>query len=243
MRYDESNYNIDSQELERLQQKYWGIRTKEIEGNEYFFRSLTRKEYNSFLSLCTNEDDSIREEDFQDMVCQSCVILPDNFDVEVEKPGIIIKLFDAIIEESGLDDFNANVLEKIDLYKVEMVDPINQISCYIKEAFPDLSIEEIENFPLDKFAWYFSRADYTLRAIKGININILDPKEYLEHQNMSEKYKQTIEQMIEEDNQNIEQNNQFHKANDEIDISSGSAADFPELAQYKAFMEGKLKFD
>ena len=28
MKYDESNYNIDSQELEKLQQKYWGIRTK-----------------------------------------------------------------------------------------------------------------------------------------------------------------------------------------------------------------------
>lgn len=235
MKYKEEDYNIDSLELEHIQKKYWGIESVNIEGTEYFFRALTRKEYNNFLNTCLNEDDSIRQEDFQDMVCQNCVILPSTFDVEEEKPGIVIKLYDYIIEKSGLDDFNNKVLEKIDLHKLEMIDPVNQIACYIKEAFPDLSLEDIDNFTLEKFAWYFSRADYTLRTIKGIGIEILDPKEYLEHQNMTDKYKAEIDDILQEAEEEHAQ-----PSNDEIDISSGSAADFPELAQYRAFQEGRL---
>ena len=49
-----------------------------------------------------------------------------------------------------------------------MYDLDNQITCLINEAFPNIDIEEIEKWDVDKTTKYLSRAEWKLHNLRGI---------------------------------------------------------------------------
>jgi hypothetical protein len=46
----------------------------------------------------------------------------------------------------------------------------NQISCVIKEAFNDITLEEIDHWQFEKVLWYYARAKWTLENLRGIEL-------------------------------------------------------------------------
>jgi hypothetical protein len=84
--------------------------------------------------------------------------------------GIPEVITENVLKESG---FTLTVKEldgKIFQLEQEMATFDNQISCIIKEAFPDISLEEIEDWQFEKTLWYYSRAKWTLENLRGLEI-------------------------------------------------------------------------
>jgi hypothetical protein len=128
---------------------------------------------------------------------------------------------------------------------MEMLEPLNQMLCYIKEAFPELSMEDLDDMPLAKIIWYFSRADFILRVIKNQPIQILTPKEYMELNDLGIDFDEMSSEYNGEENvettEEVEQGNNRKKVTvAETTMGNGSAADFPELREIDAFMRGEL---
>ena len=133
------------------------------------------------------------------------------FDFDGCKAGVIQTLSMQILQESGFGNVSTGKIQALmDKYDSEMYSFQHQVSCIITEAFPDLNIEDVENWPLEKTIWYYSRAKYKLEQLRGVEIV---QEEAVASTNIQKPGAQ---------------------------ITSGDMGDFPELREQKAFMEGKM---
>jgi hypothetical protein len=155
---------LDNKVLERLKEEYWSIYEIEVDGVKFIYRELSRGEYSKVLRMY--DDDLSREE----YICRICVIEPVGFDfADDSNAGIASSLSQSILEESGFSVVPTGKLDRIlNSYREEMNNFQNQVSCIIQEAFPTLSLEEIEMWPMEKTLWYYSRAEFKLRVLRGI---------------------------------------------------------------------------
>lgn len=171
MDYQELNIdNIDNDRefrllLEEWRNTYHTIYLSEINEIEFIWRGLSRAEYRKAMEYY--QDDFLRAE----YVCRMCVLEPEVIDWDTEIPaGIPETLTQHILEESGFSEGSSKFKELKMMYDQEMSKFENQVSCVIKEVFNEFSIEEIDNWPIEKTMWYFSRARWTLRELRGINL-------------------------------------------------------------------------
>lgn len=259
--YRDEDYQIEESDLVQIKKKYWDIFTyQDDDGIEYYYRPLTKKEYYDAIVICTKEDGKFNQIDFEDLVVATAVIAPISFDQENTKAGVISTLAAEVLKKSGFEQSADDLSNQIRAHKMEMLEPLNQMLCYIKEAFPDLDFEELDDMPLDKIIWYFSRADFILRVIKNQPIQILTPKEYMELNDLGLDFDEMVQQYGDEEAEEevyeepiISQPKQTpskpkmtadgkHKVTQaETTFSDGgSAADFPELREIEAFMRGEL---
>ena len=212
---------MDNKTLYNLKEKYWNIYTSEILDYNFIWRELSRGEYNKVLRYFHDEYE--REEE----ICKLCLIEPKEFDFNECEAGVSTLLAIQIAQESG---FSSTPTGKIDLiltqYRNDMQNFQNQVSCIIHEAFPTLDIEKIENWPLEKTLWYFSRAEYKL-SLRGI---------VLENSSQETTAPTAPTAMAHPMPSNLP------GAQTSFDVTSGDAGDFPELRAQKAFMKGKMKF-
>lgn len=195
---------LDKLRLEQLKDKYWNVYKTETSDGTFIWRELSRGEWSKSMRYFPDEYE--REE----YICKLCVIEPDmsDFDFDNCKAGVISTLIEDIFIESGFSsDPNGKIDTLINKYTKEMNDFQHQISCIIVEAFQYLDLEEIENWPLEKTIWYYSRALYILESLRGLEL------------------------IQSEDNDTVDSTG--------MQITSGDASDFPELAQQRAFMKGK----
>lgn len=237
-RYKDEDYDIEEQDLASLRKQYWDILVfTDEDGIQYFYRCLTKKEYFDFSAVCTLDDGEFDGLEFENYVVSACVILPSTFSVDSAKAGVISALADEIIKNSGFSQEKDEFMEMINNAKIEMVEPLNQVACYIVEAFPNISLEDVDNMPIAKILWLFSRADYIFRTIRGIDVNIMPPQEILEMNNIETG----LEDENEEEDEWVEPQRKSKVTESETSFSGGSIADFPELREIEAFMAGKLK--
>lgn len=157
--------------IEAWKEQYYGnVFTTEIEDMAFIWRGLTRAEYKKAFEWY--EDDFDRAE----YVCRQCVLFPEIEDWGDEMyAGIPETLTENILKESG---FTLTVKEldmKLAKLEHEMMTFDNQISCIIKEAFPDISLEEIEDWQFEKTLWYYSRAKWTLETLRGLTLQREEP--------------------------------------------------------------------
>jgi hypothetical protein len=157
---------LDKKRLEELKEKYWVIYEEEIDGINFVFRGLSRGEYNKVLRAY--DDDPSKEE----YICELCVIEPEDFDFTNCEAGIPTVLARRILEESGFSTVPTGKLQSVlNSYREEMDIFQNQVSCIIHEAFPNLDLEEIETWPMEKTLWYYSRAEYVLNVLRGMQFS------------------------------------------------------------------------
>ena len=247
--YHDADYEIEESDLIKIKKKYWDVFAyTDDDGIEYFYRPVTKKEYYDGIVICTKSDGRFDEIEFEDLLVDTAVIAPTNFEVGTAKAGIITALANEIILKSGFEQSPDELSSQINAYKSEMLEPINQMMCYIKEAFPDVTMEELDDMPLAKIIWYFSRADFILRVIKNIPIQILTPKEYMElnplgdeFDKMLESFEKENEETEEKEEDNISKETNKQKVTKfETDVSGGNYSDFAELREIDAFMRGEL---
>lgn len=155
--------------ISELEKKYRNVFWTVFEGEAYVYKALGRRDYRTIVS-----NESLTIEDKKDEIIKSCVVYPEDFDLDECVAGLINILFDRIIEVSYLEseESKASVMQ---YYRQDMYDLDNQITCVIHEAFPNFDIEEIENWDLERTAKYLSRAEYKLQNFRGFTFN----EEYL----------------------------------------------------------------
>lgn len=163
----------------------------------FFLRPLGRKEY---ADLCENEN--LSELEKEDIVCQACVVWPEDYDFEDSPAGVATELSKAILKISYLDNID-NRSKVLYFYRNEMRKLDNQVTCMIHEAFPNIDIEEIENWGVEKTAQYMSKAEWILVNLRGLNM-VMDPfvPESEKSNKEPEQDKNITQNIIEEDSSN-----------------------------------------
>lgn len=145
-----------------FQEQYRNVFMIRLEGDVFIYRSLGRAEYKK---LMLEEDLSDLEK--QDVICEVCVLWPQQYDFENCSAGLPDILYKKILENSFLDAVDSRKIVLMH-YRNEMFDLDNQITCVINEAFPQFDIEEIEQWDIEKTTKYLSRAEWKLHNLRGL---------------------------------------------------------------------------
>lgn len=150
--------------INNLQDQYGEVYWNNIDNQMFVYRALGRLEYKEILS---SEISDIEKED---VVCQACLLYPENYNFDDCAAGIPTQLFKLILKNSFLDSIDSKKLI-IAYHRAEMEQFDNQITCIINEAFPNFDIEEIENWDMSKTAKYLSRAEWKLNVLRQIPVD------------------------------------------------------------------------
>lgn len=163
--YRDNKGQIDYMSLiNDLQEKYTSVYWNTIDGQVYIYRPLGRLEYRELIS---SDADALEKED---AVCEACILHPKNIDFDECPAGLPSQLFNLILKNSFLDSIDSKKLI-VAYHRKEMEQFDNQITCIINEAFPNIDIEEIENWDMAKTAKYLSRAEWKLNVLRQIPID------------------------------------------------------------------------
>lgn len=179
-----------------LLDKYPNVFVQKIEDIVFMYRPIGRKEYRQVL-----ESNEINDLEKEEVICEICTLWPQDFDFEDCDAGIPTVLYNKIIENSYLDSENS-VRELANYYRREMYEKDHQITCIINEAFPNIDIEEIEEWDMDKTIKYFTRAEWKIVNFRGGQIveDIFAPSESQEEQeDISEQLPQEEPQLHKEE--------------------------------------------
>jgi hypothetical protein len=155
-------------------EQYGEVYSIGILDKEYIFRLLTKAEYELIDSMDCSEEEK------EELVYFKCV-----FDAVTEidnmQAGIISLLCETILYVSGFDEQSA--IEIGNQYKEEMLQPDRKIEAMILEAFPNLTLEEVESWTVNKTLKYFSRAAWILYALRGVDVSVLlsDPEQKVDY--------------------------------------------------------------
>lgn len=161
-------------------EKHRNVFMVELNKQVYIYRSLGRSEYREILED-RRFDDIVKEE----LICSQCLLYPDpeTYSWDDKEAGIPTELMKAILTDSYLDDIGRRH-NLHDFYRAEMLDLDNQITCIISEAFPNIDIEEIESWDVEKTAKYLSRAEWKLHNMRGLPFKPAEGKYYGEQEQL-----------------------------------------------------------
>lgn len=153
-------------QLDAWRKEYFGaVYVMEVMETEFIFRGLSRGEYEKAIKWY--EDDYERAE----FVCRQCVLYPEIDDYEEEiAAGVPEALVKEILQKSGLSMTAKELDYEISKQEQEMNIFTNQVSCVIKEAFPEIPIEDIEHWQFEKVMWYYARAKWMLETLRGVKL-------------------------------------------------------------------------
>lgn len=171
-------------------EKYHNVFMIEINKQIYIYRSLGRSEYREILED-RRFDDITKEE----IICTQCLLYPnpETYSWDDKEAGIPTELMKAILTDSYLDDTSRR-RSLHDFYRAEMYDLDNQITCIINEAFPNIDIEEIESWDVDKTTKYLSRAEWKLHNMRGLQFK--EPEGEFAGEHKTEPQKSNSEKTI-----------------------------------------------
>lgn len=191
--YKDSAGQIDYMTLiNDLQEKYDSIYWNTIDGQVYIYRPLGRLEYRELIS---SDAEPLEKED---AVCETCILHPENINLDECPAGLPSQLFKLILKNSFLDSIESKKLV-VAYHRKEMEQFDNQITCIIHEAFPNFDIEEIENWDMSKTAKYLSRAEWKLNVLRQIPIDydvsdqLMENEWYVQHYNEEEVNEENTE--------------------------------------------------
>lgn len=163
----------------------------------FIYRALGRGEYKEIL-----KDPRLTDLDREEVICDTCVLYPENFDWEKCEAGLPTVMSKVILDKSYLTDLD----ERANLhtfYRSEMYDLDNQITCIIHEAFPQYEMEDIDKWDVEKTTKYLSRAEWILQNLRRADMNEIMNGEfsygYSKQSDMGEDYGQAGEEVAGEE--------------------------------------------
>ena len=199
--YMDNNGQIDYMSvINDLQDEYGTIYWNTIEGQVYIYRPLGRLEYKELL------ESEISDLDKEDAVCETCILHPENLNLDECPAGLPSQLFQLILKNSFLDSIESKKIV-IAYHRNQMQQFDNQITCIINEAFPNYDIEEIENWDMSKTAKYLSRAEWKLNVLRQIPIDYEKSDQLMEQEWNTQHASNT-----EEDFDDIQQQEDDHQS-------------------------------
>lgn len=163
----EDDINI-GQMIEELQKEHGTVYWDFIEGNMYIYKACGRRDFNEIMD--SNNPEADKEEEF--IIRTLLYPEPTEHFIENMKAGVFGRLLDIIMETSHLREEDIIVRVQItNAYRAEMFDMQNQVTCIIHEAFPEFTIEDIENWGIEKTSKYLTRSEWILQNLRGLPIN------------------------------------------------------------------------
>lgn len=155
--------------LLRLRRDYKTLYTYQFEDEVFIYRPIGRKEYKDVF-LNERLDDASKEE----ALCEICVLYPSNYDfADCDEAGLPTALASEIIKNSYLSEERRERV--LNYFRQDMYDLDNQMTCIILEAFPNLDMETVENWDIETTCKYYSRAEWTLHNLHGLQFKEKDP--------------------------------------------------------------------
>lgn len=155
--------------LLRLKRDYKTLYTYQFEDEVFIYRPIGRKEYKD-LFLNEKLDDASKEE----VLCNICVLYPQDYDFEdCDEAGLPTALASEIIKNSYLSEERRERV--LHYFRQDMYDLDNQMTCIILEAFPNLDMETVENWDIETTCKYYSRAEWILHNLHGLQFKEKDP--------------------------------------------------------------------
>lgn len=138
-----------------------------ISGMEFVFRTLSKKEYNVILNLCTEEIE------IENSVCQMALVYPENYQFAHGKGLIPKTVSPEILYHSGFVDPSV-VINKYNSEKDIVASSFEeQCKAIIALAYPKYSFEEMSEWSWDKLAKIASRAEFALNLVHSCNIKFV----------------------------------------------------------------------
>jgi hypothetical protein len=166
MEYQDLPAEIRTKAIE-LKKKWSNLYVITIGDNNYIFRLLTRGEFLSLSELSIT--DPIGMDDF---VYDKCVVYTDSeIPVDEMNAGIVTSLSELIAELSGFtspDSLLSILAEKREM--MELAD--SQMIVMLLQAFPNLDIETINEFDIEKLTYHLAIAEQIL----GVTLDIKKEK-------------------------------------------------------------------
>jgi hypothetical protein len=154
-------------ELLELRSQWGRIYAIEILGTEFVWRPITRKEYKDICAL------DISDVELEELVCELCVLRPRNYDFSDGYSGIATVLAAVIIDTSCLDNDSIRTLMSIYRDGIDNFDA--QMDLVIFEGFRGkYSLEEIRSWTVEKSIAMFVQAEWILRTLRGVPLEIED---------------------------------------------------------------------
>lgn len=134
-------------------------------GRTFLYRQLGRRDYKDLI-----KSDDFNTFEKEEIVCEVCTLWPEDFDFKECEAGIPTELSKAILRNSFLDSIDSRQI-LIDVFREEMYEIDNQVSCLIHEAFPEFTLSEIEEWDMQRTAKYLSRSEWILANLRGATFN------------------------------------------------------------------------
>jgi hypothetical protein len=157
---------LTNEHVIHFKSNYEEVYLVELLDQEFVFRVVGREEYKAILDAC--EDLS----DVQETLCQTAVLYPDGYDFIDNVAGLAETISNFILDASGLTEGQAKGL--LEQYRQEMQVFDYQADVIIHEAFPEFSIEHIQNWSVKKMMYYLARAEWVLINLKGVPLVPID---------------------------------------------------------------------
>lgn len=183
---------LEYYELLLLKEKYPDHRLiyMNLYGNEFVFRTLTRKEYQTLLRVALEEDE------FQDHVCQTALIYPEDFEFEVSPfAGLAPEASFHIVQLSGF----TNMDQIFDFYdQAKLKNQGFEMECMnvIKSAMDEYTYEEMEDWTWQRLMDFVSRAERILE-LRGITpVRLERDEEATEQEPLSIDNKEFVDGLI-----------------------------------------------
>ena len=229
MKINNKNYNqlaFDAV-VEKLSKEYDSIVCAEIMDEVFIYRPITRSEYRNIMTA------DIEDYEKQDLICSTCVLYPEEYDWDDCLGGIPNELCTEILDKSCVSLEDTGIL--LEMYREEMTELENQMVCIIAKAFPAYKLEEIEKLDNIKFTKLFTRAEWILENLDGLEVN-MDVVEIIN--NALDKTEEVIEEKRQENNnsENSEEINEQPKSN-------RPAMSPEQFKQYQEFCKKFPEFD
>lgn len=128
----------------------------------FFYRRLTRREYKALLT--------IEEEcDRSDEVCETCVLWPENYVVDLDGPaGLSEVLCAQILHDSGCADLK----QRLDLYTNSIKEDVEaQMEAVIDYAFSGGgNFARYQDWSHDQLFDAFARAQWAMEKLQGVQV-------------------------------------------------------------------------
>lgn len=142
--------------------------------HEYVFKSISPKEHTQAKFLTSTS------EELSDAICQLALIYPSDYDFS-QSPvaGLSDSMSQKIISESLLNN-DLGVIEKFEESKSKLSTFLVQCSLFVKAAFPEYTLDEIEGWNYEKLMDMTAKAEFVLK-IQGSQFQISYNKEELEN--------------------------------------------------------------
>ena len=187
--------NIDQLVADYLT-KYDNVFATQIDDEFFLYRLIGRSEYQTIY-----EDETFSDLEKENLIVETCLLYPENYDLDNCSAGIPSQLSSEILQSSLISD-KEEIMASLENERTRiLLDENEQINCLISVAFPNFTLEEIESWTMPKTLKYYTRAEWILANIKRVEIENYNNFLYeFEQKRLAEEKQQRQEQKEQEKN-------------------------------------------